>query len=155
MSFKHNGPHSSKYGPTDRDFVYCFPELPSSLNIWHMAMSSVTASSLRPSHTIVRLIFTTVSGVHCRADGFHYASTEKNGISVRFLEFFKKLSDQVKTKTAEVDASLHVTERAGATYQQADEKVHLSDRAKSVWRVGKGCKSHQCHIMMRRQHSGK
>lgn len=65
--------------------------------------------------------------------------TEKNGISARFLEFFNKLSEQVKHKTAEVDANLHVTERAAGAYQQADEKVHLSDRAKNVWRVGKQC----------------
>lgn len=69
------------------------------------------------------------------------SSTEKNGISARFLEFFNKLSEQVKHKTAEVDANLHVTERAAGAYQQADEKVHLSDRAKNVWRVGKQCES--------------
>lgn len=66
---------------------------------------------------------------------------EKNGISQRFLEFFNKLSEQVKHKTAEVDANLHVTERATGAFAQADEKVHLSDRAKSVWRVGKNCTS--------------
>lgn len=67
--------------------------------------------------------------------------TEKNGISQRFLEFFNKLSEQVKHKTAEVDANLHVSERATGAFAQADEKVHLSDRAKSVWRVGKNCMS--------------
>lgn len=68
-----------------------------------------------------------------------FISAEKNGISQRFLEFFNKLSEQVKHKTAEVDANLHVSERATGAFAQADEKVHLSDRAKNVWRVGKNC----------------
>merc|ERR1712225_222788 len=60
------------------------------------------------------------------------AFDQKNGISRTFLDFFRKLTEQARTKAGELDQQAHISEKA-----QADDKVHLTEKAKNAWQVGK------------------
>merc|ERR1712093_742062 len=48
------------------------------------------------------------------------AFDQKNGISRTFLDFFRKLTEQARTKAGELD-----------------QQVHLTEKAKNAWQVGK------------------
>merc|ERR1712225_208405 len=62
---------------------------------------------------------------------------QKNGISRTFLDFFRKLTEQARTKAGELDQQAHISEKAQGAYAQADDKVHLTEKAKNAWQVGK------------------
>jgi len=61
------------------------------------------------------------------------AFDQKHGISSRFLEFFRTLTEQTKTKSAELDQQHQISEKAA----QADAKVGASEKAKQAISVGK------------------
>ena len=64
---------------------------------------------------------------------------EKHGITSRFLEYFRIISEQTKQKTAELDAQTGVSQKAAGAYAQADEKVKINDKANKAWSTGKSC----------------
>lgn len=62
---------------------------------------------------------------------------QKHGITSRFLEYFRIISEQTKQKTAELDAQTGVSQKAAGAYAQADEKVKINDKANKAWSTGK------------------
>lgn len=62
---------------------------------------------------------------------------QKHGISNRFLEFFKMLTEQTKQKSAELDAQAQISQKAGQAYAQADAKTGVTEKAKGAWSIGK------------------
>lgn len=67
------------------------------------------------------------------------AFDQKHGISSRFLEFFRTLTEQTKQKSAEIDAQTQISQKAGQAYAQADEKAGVTEKAKSAFAIGKSC----------------
>lgn len=67
------------------------------------------------------------------------AFDQKHGISSRFLEFFRNLTEQTKQKSAEIDAQTQISQKAGQAYAQADEKAGVTEKAKSAFAIGKSC----------------
>lgn len=65
------------------------------------------------------------------------AFDQKHGISSRFLEFFKNLTEQTKAKSAELDQQHQISEKAAGAYAQADAKTGATEKAKSAWGIGK------------------
>jgi len=55
------------------------------------------------------------------------------------LEYFRKISEAAKQKTAELDAQTGASQKAAGAYAQADEKAKINEKANKAWSTGKSC----------------